>query len=214
MKAVVIGVHLRREDVEPLARAIPAGELFLSGVDVDDDRPLGDRELLIQIAGVRAALLDRATFIAIRYGLTVSSPEEAAAKCSTLLAQWKETLEANRGNVEMTLKAAVSNAAVRPDRRDFDSGAAYLRALHETVRAAHPDPSFHDAAERLLGGRSLRFRWTPRDERSVELSLLIARESMDAIREAADDLKRETPHVPFMISGPWPLEVFADADHQ
>jgi hypothetical protein len=32
MKNVAIGVHLRREDVEPLAEAIPIADLFLSGL--------------------------------------------------------------------------------------------------------------------------------------------------------------------------------------
>jgi hypothetical protein len=30
--------------------------------------------------------------------------------------------------------------------------------------------------------------------------------------EAGAALKREFPDVPFLLSGPWPLEVFADAD--
>ncbi|HEX9493201.1 MAG TPA: hypothetical protein VGA33_08050, partial [Thermoanaerobaculia bacterium] len=62
MKSVVIGAHLRREDVEPIAEALPVGELFLSAVSIADDRPLGDRDLLIEVAGIRGRLLDRATF--------------------------------------------------------------------------------------------------------------------------------------------------------
>ena len=52
MKRVVIGAHLRREDVESEADALPAGSLFLSGFAVADDQPLGDRELLLRVAGV------------------------------------------------------------------------------------------------------------------------------------------------------------------
>ena len=38
MKSVIVGAHLRREDIEPLAGAIPLAGLFLSGVDVADDQ--------------------------------------------------------------------------------------------------------------------------------------------------------------------------------
>ena len=44
MKFVVIGVHLDRQDIDDLATSLPAGDLFLSGIEIDDDQPLGDRE--------------------------------------------------------------------------------------------------------------------------------------------------------------------------
>ncbi|HEX7828073.1 MAG TPA: hypothetical protein VF787_00380, partial [Thermoanaerobaculia bacterium] len=68
MKFVAIGAHLLRDDVEPLADAIVIGDLYLSALAVPDDQPLGDRELLLQVAAIRAKLLDAATFVAIRYG--------------------------------------------------------------------------------------------------------------------------------------------------
>jgi hypothetical protein len=82
MKLVVIGAHLERNDIEPLAEAVPVGDLWLSGMAVDDAQPIGDRELLLRVANVRAALLDRATFIAIRYGFTAHGPSDAMAKCA------------------------------------------------------------------------------------------------------------------------------------
>ncbi len=209
MKRVAIGAHLRREDVEPIAAAVPAGELFVSALEVAEDQPLGDRELLLRAASVRAALLERATFIAIRYGYTFATPIEAPH-----LERWKRLLEANRGNVEMTLKVAASSPRPRPDRGAFTSGAAYIRALHEATQAAVADPRFRAEVERLLVPHALQHRWIHRDEKSLELAALIARDDLDTLRAAGEELRRACPDVPFLLSGPWPLEVFADADHE
>lgn len=214
MKSVVIGAHLLRDDVEPLATAVPAGDLYLSAVAVPDDQSLGDRELLVRVAGIRAQLLDTATFVAIRYGFTISAPEEAHAKCSAHLARWRRLLEENRTNVEMTLKTLATSPRPRPDRRDFSSGAEYLRALHGAKQAATPDPQFRDAAERLIAPLSVRQRWLHRDEKSVELAALVARDRLDDVRRAGEELRAAAPDVPFLLSGPWPLEVFADDDHE
>jgi hypothetical protein len=212
MKSIVIGAHLHREDVEPLADAVPAGPLFLSTVPVAEQQALGDRELLLRVADVRARLLDRATFIAIRYGLTITSEAEAASKTAAHAARWKATLEANTGRVEMTLKVAAASSRPRPDRHDFTSGAAYLKALHEATQGANVDPSFREAVERTLVPLSLQHRWSHRDEKSIELALLIARDDVDQVRAAGEELR--VTGVAFLLSGPWPLEVFADADHQ
>jgi hypothetical protein len=210
MKSVVIGAHLRRDDIEPLADAIPAGDLFLSGLPVADDQPLGDRELLLRVAKVRAALLDRATFIAIRYGFAVSSPSEAAAKIAAHLDRWRTLLEQHRGEVEMTLKVVAAERVARPDRLDFSSGAGFLKALHAATNAVDVDPEFRRAAEEAMG----KGRWLHRDNASLELAALIAREAIENVRAAGEELKRRFPHVPFLLSGPWPLEVFADADRE
>ena len=209
MKRVAIGVHLRREDVEPIATAVPAGDLFFSAVEVADDQPLGDRDLLLRVAQTRARLLDRSTFIAVRYGFTFATEIDQAS-----LQRWRRVLEANRDNVEMTLKVAAASPKQRPDKNDFDSGAAYLRALYEATHAAAVDPAFRAEAERLIASRAVRHRWTHRDEKSLELASLIARADVDAVRAAGEELRTSCPGVPFLLSGPWPLEVFADADHE
>ena len=56
-------------------------------------------------------------------------------------------------------------------------------------------------------------RWTARDNASVEMAALVRRNDVAAVFEAGAALKRDFPDVPFLLSGPWPLEVFAD-DHQ
>ncbi len=208
MKWIIAGAHLRAEDVEPLATAIPAGDLVLSGVEIADDQPLGDRDLLLRVAKLRAVMLERATFLAIRYGFTVHSESEALAECAGYLPRWRALLEAHRHDVEMTLKVAAAAPRVRPDRRDFNDGAAYLRALHEAVSSAEVSDDFRAAAERAIGGTLQ--RWTHRDEKSMELAALVPRADVQRIREAGEALKREFPDEPFLLSGPWPLEVFAE----
>jgi hypothetical protein len=214
MKHVVIGAHLLREDIEPLADAIPAAELFVSGIGVPDDQPLGDRALLLRIASVRAKLTERATFVAIRYGLAIASETEATSKIAAHASRWKALLETHRDHVEMTLKVAAFNAQSRPDRHEFKSGADYLRALHAAVRSANVRPAFLEAVERLLLPLAVRSRWQNRDEKSAEWNALVRRGNVAAIQESAAKLREECSDTPFLFSGPWPLEVFADDDHE
>lgn len=204
MKSVIIGAHLRREDIEPLAQAMPVADLFLSGLEVHDDQPLGDRDLLLRVAQTRAGLLERATFIAVRYGFAARSPAEAAAKCAEFVDGWRETLTANRGRVEMTLKVVASGSTPRPRREDFHSGADYLRALHASTRSAEIDPRFRDAVSGLG-----EHRWLNRHDGSLECALLVPRESVQSVMASGEKLKTDFPEVAFLLSGPWPLEVWA-----
>lgn len=210
MKALVIGVHLERDDIEPLARVIPAGNLFLSGVEIEDDQPLGGRDLLLRVAGVRGELLNRATFIAIRYGFAASSDRDAAVRCEPRLAKWRELLVRNRDHVEMTLKIAASGQKPRPNRSAFTSGAEYLKALHDTTHSAVIDEQFRAAVERSLVACAVEHRWIHRDAASVELALLVPRSVVGHLGAEAHDLQCAFPRVPFLLSGPWPLEVFAE----
>lgn len=214
MKSIVIGAHLLRDDIEPVAEAIVVGDLYLSAVSVPDDQSVGDRELLVKIAGVRARLLDVATFIAIRYGFTLTAGDDPLSKCNPHLTRWKRILTAHREHVEMTLKVAASTQMLRPDRKDFTSGAEYLRALHAATQAANVDPRFRALAEELFVPLAVKHRWQHRDERSVELAALIPRERLGDANAAGETLRERCAEVPFLLSGPWPLEVFADDDHQ
>ena len=214
MKSVVIGAHLLRDDVEPIASAITVGDLYLSAIEVPDDQPLGDRELLVKVAAVRARLLDVATFVAIRYGFALTALDDPLPKCSPHLTRWKKLLTAHRDHVEMTLKVAAATMMVRPDRRDFTSGADYLRALHAATQASNVDPTFRAEVERLIVPLAVETRWQHRDERSVELAALVERARLDEVKAAGEALRSASPVVPFLLSGPWPLEVFADADRE
>lgn len=212
MKSIAIGAHLLRDDVEPLADAVPVGDLYLSAVEIHDDQPLGDRDLLVRVAGIRARLLEVATFVALRYGFTFANGDAALAKTLAHHARWKRLLTAHREHVEVTLKVAASTRSPRPDRHDFTSGAEYLRALHAATQAASVDASFKRAAEELLVPLSVKHRWMHRDEKSVELAALVERTTLERVREAGERLRGTS--VPFLLSGPWPLEVFADDDRE
>ncbi len=214
MKQIAIGAHLLREDVEPIAAVVPVGDLYLSTVEVAVDQPRGDRDLLLKVAGIRARLLDVATFVAIRYGFTMTSAAEALSKCAPHLARWKRLLTEHRDHVEMTLKVAAASPRPRPDRHDFSNGADYLRALHAATQAANVDAGFREHAERLIVPLSVKHRWAHRDERSVELAALVPRARLDDVRAIGEELRRLSPDVPFLLSGPWPLEVFADDDRE
>ncbi len=177
MKSVVIGAHLQRDDVEPIAVAIPVSGLFLSAVAIADDRPLGDRDLLLQVADVRARLLDRATFVAIRYGFAVHDAREAETKCASRAPQWRAL------------------------------------ALHASASTADIDQEFREAVEGTIVPLATSHRWSHRDRSSLELSMLVPRSDLEKMRAAGEKLRSQFPKVPFLLSGPWPLEVFAD-DHQ
>jgi hypothetical protein len=214
MKRVAIGLHLRREDVEPLADAVAASGLFVSAIPLADDQPLGDRELLLRVAEVRARLLDRATFIAVRYGFSFHSNAEAEAKIGANASRWRQILEENRSRVELTLKVPAATPQAKPDRHSFQSGADYLRALHSAKNAASVDETFKRAVEEHLAPLCVVTRWLTRDAASAEFAALIERDRLRELAPAGESLKRACPDVPFLLSAPWPLEVFADADHE
>jgi hypothetical protein len=210
MRYVVIGAHRRREDIAAPAEGLACGALFLSGLPIADEQPVSDRALLIEVANVRAQLLERATFIAIRYGLVVRNAADGESKCAVHLPRWTRLLDAYRDDVEMTLKAAAASARPRPDRHDFASGAEYLRALYEATNASAADPAFVREAETRILPFVRKHRWSHRDEKSIELAALVPRANVDHVRGAGEELRRACASVPFLLSGPWPLEVFAD----
>ncbi len=214
MKSIGIGLHLDREDVEPVAKAVAASGLFVSAIDVEDDQPLSDRDLLLRVAGIRAKLLERATFVAVRYGFTFRSPKEAESKMAGNAARWRQTLEENRNRVELTLKVVATDAQPKPDRHDFRSGGDYMRALHAAKNAAGISDEFKSVVGKYLGVLCVASRWITRDSSSIEFAGLIDRDSLAALPNAGESLKRACPDVPFLLSAPWPLEVFADVDHE
>ena len=214
MKSIGIGLHLDREDVEPVAKAVAASGLFVSAVDIEDDQPLSDRDLLLRVAGIRAKLLERATFVAVRYGFTFRSPREAEEKIAGNAVRWRAALEENRHRVELTLKVVALDAKAKPDRRNFQSGGDYMRALHAAKNAAGISDEFKREVAKHLGTLCVATRWITRDSSSIEFAGLIERESLSALPSAGEALKRAGPDVPFLLSAPWPLEVFADADHE
>ncbi len=212
MKSIAIGLHLRPEDVEGIADATSAVGLVISGLAVDDDQPLGDRDLLVRVANVRARLLERATFVAVRYGFTFRSAADVEEKIALKARRWRETLEANRTRVEVSLKVPASIPVKKPDRHDFTSGADYIRALQAAKNAAQVDDRFQRTVNEHIGAICVAQRWMTRDTESLEFAGLIERARLGELETAGAALKRASPDIPFLLSAPWPLEVFADAD--
>ena len=196
MKSIAIGMHLRAEDVQPLARAVPASNLIVSAIDVDDDQPLSDRDLLLRVAGIRAQLLERATFIAVRYGFAFRSAGEAEGKIGSNAPRWRKLLEENRTRVELTLKVPAASPLPKPDRHAFHSGADYMRALHAAKHAAGVDEVFKRAAGQLVASLCVESRWLTRDSSSVELVGLIERDRVPSLAAAGESLKRACPGIP------------------
>ena len=207
---LLIGAHLRPEDAAvDGVTTFSFDDLTVSAAPYDPAAGAAAREVVARVAAMRRQLVDRETFIAIRYGASVSGAEEAAAKCREHASNWRNLLTTWRGTYEMTLKVLAASAAPLPDRRQFTSGADYLRALQAARSAKSLDAGFRSAVEDRLGGIAAAATWVPRPEAAYEYVFLIPRAMLPAVRERGLQLKESYPAVPFLISGPWPLEVFA-----
>ncbi len=208
---VLVGAHLEQADasvdgVTPL----PAGDLFISGVEVPDRRNLAEREIVARVAALRQELIGREIFVAIRYGATARDAAAAAAKCAPHLGRWRTLLEMWRGRVEVVMRVGGSGAGERPKRDAFDSGAEYLRALHAMRHAVPIDRAFVADAEARFRAIADAIRTISREDGSIEIATLVRRDRIDDARRIAEELKSARAGVPFLLSGPWPLEVFAD----
>lgn len=209
---VLIGAHLTGEDAEVEGVAVFELEpLVLSAVEFDTGRGVADPETVQRALKARAALLQKETFIAIRYGLTVAGASEANEKCAPRLKRWLEVLRERRGMVELTLRVAAREKKQRPDRKGFSSGTAYLRALGAT-RTEGLDATVRRQFEEAFQPFASQSRWLARTDGGSELVILLRREDFDRARAAGEALQRSFPDVPFLLSGPWPLETFADEE--
>ena len=189
--------------------AFPLDDLTLSAASYDAAMGAAAREVVARVAELRRRLVERETFVAIRYGASVSGPEEAANKCRDHVSEWRKLLTACRGRFEITLKVLAAEAAPLPDRKQFTSGAEYLRALQAARSAKSLDPRFRAAVDARFEAIAESMKWIPRQDAAFEFAFLIRRESLDEVRRAGLELKERFAGIPFLISGPWPLEVFA-----
>lgn len=214
MRYALIGAHLGREDVAGVddVDVLSLDRLVLSAIRFDPSAGLADSATIAKAARVRGELLSRETFIAIRYGSSVAGRDGAHEKCAGFEASWERILTRYRGMVEMTLKVASGVGELRPDRRSFSSGRAYLEALHESRRGTAVGEDFRAWIESRLGDLAVRGTWSRRDDLATEFAFLIRREDVAAAKDAGIDLKAAFPDVPFLLSGPWPLETFANEE--
>jgi hypothetical protein len=210
-RLVLLGAHLRAEDANVAGvRVVPAGDLFLSALEIPSSQGVAAHEVVTRAASVRQELALRETFIAIRYGATATTDQEAAAKCSSHLPRWRQLLGELRGMAELTLRAGGGAKGTRPDRSAFASGADYLHALRASKAASPVDPTFLEDARSRFAQAAGRIVAVERHDGGAELAMLVSRERIDEARNIALQLGDDWPEVPFLLSGPWPLEVFAN----
>lgn len=213
-RLMLVGLHLKRSDVESVDNvvALEVDGLTLSAVRYSGESGKADPVLLRQVLLAREDLLRQATFIAIRYGSSIRNAEDAAELVRPRLDLWRKILESSQGLVEMTLRAASGKKPSRPDRNDFSSGAAYLRSLQSLRESCAVSREFLGEAEKRLSRHSVDHRLLRREDGSAELALLVRRTGIDAVASECAGLRESHPEQPFLLSGPWPLETFADAE--
>ncbi|MBI3071365.1 MAG: GvpL/GvpF family gas vesicle protein [Deltaproteobacteria bacterium] len=134
--------------------------------------------------------------IPFRLGIFVSSESEIAR----LLEQNADTLDNQlrhfRGRVEMGVRAVVRSSNARPS----DNARTQIPVSLDRVRALAPRPE--DRRERLMhGATGLIF----------EGCFLIPRLAAPAFWRALDDVRRDTPQLPLLGSGPWAPFSFCEA---
>ena len=207
----LIGAHLGGEAINDVAgvTTFDLPPITISAIDLEPSRSLADPEILKRALEVRQQLLARDTFIAIRYGVSAATVEEIRQKCGPHLRRWQEILEKRRGLVEITLRIPPQQKISRPDRRDFRTGADYLRALHRS-RSSQLSEDLKHRIETAFRSLAVEHRWVSREDGGTEFAALIRRDHLDNVRQAATDLQPQLSEVPFLLSGPWPLEIFAD----
>ena len=208
---VLIGAHRQRSDAEGVQglTLFEIAPLIVSAIEFDAERGIADQEVLGRALAARSTLMSQATFVAIRYGASVKDGYEAAAKVASFLSRWRELLDRHQGMAEITIRIAGPGKGERPDRHAFKSGSDYLRALH-AARAAQIDEKTRSAVQKAFTGLAADHRWLAREDGGAEFVALVNRNYMDAVREAGRRLQNEMRDVPFLLSGPWPLEVFAE----
>jgi hypothetical protein len=209
MRYILIGVHLEREDAEiDGVTLFDVHDLVVSAIAIDEDTSTAAPEVLNRAMEVRRQLLDRQTFIAVRYGTPVRSAEEITERIATRSSQWRELLRRRRGLVEVTLKVAPVVKADRPDRATVASGTEYLTKLHDMRKATLDDATRAAVASEFEFAAES--KWIARQDGGSELVSLVSREALARVREAGENLQRKLPDLAFLLSGPWPLEVFGD----
>jgi hypothetical protein len=203
----VIGAHLHSADIVE-GETIAVGDLYLSALPVDEQRGVADRSFVEEVARVRQKLIGHEIFVALRYGTTVSSEQDAQEKCGASLEKWRELLQRWRGFVEVTMKIAASSAITRPTRADAKSGADYLRRL-DAMRRSELDEATRASIDRAFDFAA-ETKWTRRSDGGWEVAAMIRREELEQLPSIAAALQEISAMPPFLISAPWPLEAFAE----
>jgi hypothetical protein len=206
---LLVGAHLPDHGSYDGIVFFDLDDVSISGVAYDPDFGTADRTVIERVARLRQTMTAAETFIAFRYGTTAGGLAEVSEKCGARTRGWRQLLEASRGLVEYTLKAAPESKVERPLRSEVKDGREYMQRL-QASRATRIDEAFRRAVDERLGSLALKSRWNRRADGGHELAALARREAHDSIAAAGERLKSDFPNVAFLLSGPWPLEVFVD----
>lgn len=210
LRYLILGAHLEAADaaVDGIT-VLSAPPLHLSAMTYNGDLGVADQSTVLRASALRREMIAREVFVAFRYGFSVADEEEARKKVNERLPAWRELLKAHRGRVEMTLRTT-GVTSPRPDRHDFHSGGDYLRALFERRKQSTIAPDFKQAVEERFAPLITDSKWIDREDGAREMVMLIERTRLAEAEKRGQALKLDFPDVPFLLSGPWPLEVFAD----
>lgn len=207
---LILGAHLQQADAAVEGVTIfTAPPLHLSAMPYDGELGAAAQATLLRASTLRRELIAREIFVAFRYGFSVTDEDDARRKISERLPVWQELLEKHRGRVEMTLRTT-GVTSPRPDRHEFRSGGDYLRALFERRKNSIIEPDFKRAVEERFVPLVSDSKWIDREDGAREMVMLLERSRLSEAGILGQRLKRDFPDVPFLLSGPWPLEVFAD----
>lgn len=207
---LVLGAHLQPADAAVDGVTVfSAPPLHLSAMPYNGELGAADQSTVLRASTLRRQLIGREIFVAFRYGFSVSDEEDLRRKVSEKLPAWHELLKQHRGRVEMTLRTTGVTSA-RPGRHEFNSGGDYLRALFERRKNSTIEPEFKKAVEERFVPLAFDSKWIDREDGAREMVMLVERTRLAEAETRGQGLKRDFPDVPFLLSGPWPLEVFAD----
>lgn len=205
-----LGVHRSADEIvaEGISR-IDVGPVVVSALEIGEGENAATTSVLTRALELRTALLRGGSYIAIRYGVVLDSAAEVVRVCEPKASAWAKTLEETRGLVELTLKIAPDQKPERPDRKTVSGGSEYLKKLRQ-MQGSSLSSERKGEIEALLAEGATRTVWRDREGGGTELVMLVPAERVTEFRERGRGLAQSDRRLPFILSGPWPIEVFAD----
>lgn len=205
-----LGVHRSADEIsaEGIAR-IDVGPVVVSALEIGEGENAATSSVLTRALELRTALLRGGSYIAIRYGVVLDSESEVIRVCEPKASAWAKTLDKTRGLVELTLKIAPDQKPERPDRKSVSGGSEYLMKL-KLMQRSTLSKERKEEIEAILAEGANRTVWRDREGGGTELVMLVPTERVAEFRERGQRLAQSERRLPFILSGPWPIEVFAD----
>lgn len=205
-----LGVHRSADEIcAGGVSRIGVGPVVVSALEIGEGENAATTSVLTRALELRTDLLQGGSYIAIRYGVVLDSEADVVRICEPKASAWAETLEKTRGLVELTLKVAPEQRTERPNRKSVSGGSEYLMKLKQMQGSSLP-PERRREIEAILNEGANRSVWRDREGGGTELVMLVPSEKVAEFRERGRRLAELDHRLPFILSGPWPIEVFAD----